>query len=153
MADDSTRQEHNSPFSPLTIGLFHAAGIVESHLEGVLSEAGLSIPKLTVLHHLVQNGEPMSLSHLAERCSCVRSNMTQLIDRLEAEGLVRRSQDARDRRSIQASITERGQELYHSGARSMREAEAAILGQWTAEQRELLHELLHRCSLEAASGR
>ena len=30
--------------------------------------------------------EPLPLSQLAERCSCVRSNITQLVDRLEADG-------------------------------------------------------------------
>ena len=39
-------------------------------------QAGMSLATLSVLRHLVMAGEPLPLSHLAERSSCVRSNMT-----------------------------------------------------------------------------
>lgn len=142
-----------SPFSPLTLGLMHAVRLIEAQMEDVLSEMGLSIPKLTVLHHLAGSGEPISLSQLAGRCSCVRSNMTQLIDRLEADGWVRRIQDPRDRRSVQAGVTERGREIYQAGLRRMREAEAGILAQWSPEQQKVLQQLLHQCTGEVVVSR
>ena len=46
-----------------------------------------SAHKLAALHHLTQAGESLPLGQLAERLSCVKSNVTQLVDRLEADGL------------------------------------------------------------------
>ena len=68
--------------------VLHAARALEGRVEDALSKAGLSSPKFSVLNELVRSGAPVSLSELASRLSCVRSNMTQLVDRLEAEGLV-----------------------------------------------------------------
>src|SRR5688500_13415512 len=85
--------------------LLSAAHALEDRLESALAQTGLSMPKLSVLTHLVEAGEPQTLSSLAERLSCVRSNVTQLVDRLEADGLVRRVADPSDRRSIRAVLT------------------------------------------------
>jgi DNA-binding MarR family transcriptional regulator len=48
--------------------------------------------------------------------ACVRSNITQLVDRLEADGLVKREADPADRRSIRAIITDAGKERQHAGS-------------------------------------
>ena len=88
--------------------LLHAAHALEDRVETALEKAGLSTPKFSVLSALVANGGPLSLSELASRLSCVRSNMTQLVDRLESEGLVRRVDDPADRRIVKAAITETG---------------------------------------------
>src|SRR5687767_12482039 len=54
-----------------------------------LGRVGLSYAKYEVLEHLRAADEPVSLSALAEGQSCARSNITQIVDRLESEGLVR----------------------------------------------------------------
>ena len=48
---------------------------------------------------------PISLSELAEKLTCVRSNVTQLVDRLEADGLAKRADDPADRRAVRAKVT------------------------------------------------
>ena len=72
----------------LTLELLGSLRLVEEHLEAALEPLGLSLAKLKVLAELVAAGEPLPLRTLAERCACVRSNITQLVDRLEADGLV-----------------------------------------------------------------
>ena len=69
----------------LMLGALHE---MEAHLEGALGRVGLSLAKFRTLSQLVEAKEPVPLGSLADRCSCVRSNMTQLVDRLEADGLV-----------------------------------------------------------------
>lgn len=96
--------------------LLHAAHALEGKLEAALEKAGLSSPKFSVLSELVNAREPLPLSDLAARLSCVRSNMTQLIDRLEAEGLVQRVACPNDRRSVKAEITYLGRERQAAGA-------------------------------------
>lgn len=96
--------------------LLGAAHALEDRLEGQLGRVGLSMSKLGVLTQLVEAGTPLALSELAARLSCVRSNMTQLVDRLEGDGLVRRVDDPADRRSVLAAVTRLGEERQAAGA-------------------------------------
>jgi len=75
-------------------------------VEERLADAGLSLPKLAALHQLSQAGDSLPLGQLAERLACVKSNVTQLVDRLEADGLVVRAADPNDRRSRLAVLTD-----------------------------------------------
>lgn len=99
--------------------VLHAAHTLEDKVEEALGRAGLSTPKYSVLNALVETGEALSLSELAARLSCVRSNMTQLVDRLEAEGLVKRVSDPHDRRAVKAAITEEGRARYEAGVKEV----------------------------------
>lgn len=100
----------------LMFGLLHAAQAVEGRMEEAFASVGLSTARFGVLGQLVQAGEPLPLSEIAARLSCVRSNMTQLVDRLEADGLVRRVNDPDDRRSIRAELTPAGRAQHLAGA-------------------------------------
>jgi DNA-binding MarR family transcriptional regulator len=99
--------------------LIHAAQAMERRVDAALEVVELSSPKFTVLSILVDAPEPLTLSELATKASCVRSNMTQLVDRLEADGLVRRVDDPRDRRSVRAELTTLGRDRQAAGARQM----------------------------------
>jgi DNA-binding MarR family transcriptional regulator len=97
------------------LSLLSAAGAIEDQLESALGEVGLSIAKMGLIANLVDIDEAISLSRLADRCACVRSNITQLVDRLESDGLVQREADPDDRRSIRATLTPAGRERYEAG--------------------------------------
>jgi len=122
--------------------LLQAAHALEERVEEALSGVGLSSPKLSVLTRLVDAGDPTSLSELAARQCCVRSNMTQLIDRLESDGLVRRVPDPSDRRAVRAELTDEGRARQAQGAELVREVETDLLGRFSAGERALLAELL-----------
>ena len=96
--------------------ILHAAKAIEDRIEGALETVGLSMAKHSALTRLEEAREPLTLSELAERLSCVRSNITQLVDRLEADGLVRRVADPDDRRSVRAELTPLGRERQAAGA-------------------------------------
>ena len=124
--------------------VLHAAGALESRVEGQLAEVGLSLPKLAALHQLSQAGDSLPLGQLAERLACVKSNVTQLVDRLEADGLVVRAADPNDRRSRLAVITESGKSAYERGIELQQRAEREIFGALTKEESSALHELLDK---------
>ena len=88
------------------------------------------------LEQLVRAGEPMSLSALAECRKCVRSNITQLVDRLEAEGLVELVDDPIDRRAVRARVTELGEERYAAGTQAIRGVQAELAAKVSKEDRE-----------------
>ena len=106
--------------------ILQTAHALEARMEAALGEAGLSGAKFSVLSELVRSGEALPLSELADRLACVRSNMTQLVDRLEADGLVRRVADPNDRRSVKAQITDEGQRRQVDGARRVEELERGL---------------------------
>jgi DNA-binding MarR family transcriptional regulator len=97
--------------------LIHAAHRVEARLEEALAGVGLSGAKNSALCVLVAEDRPISLSELAEKLTCVRSNVTQLVDRLEADGLVKRTDDPADRRVVRAEVTGLGRRRHAAGAR------------------------------------
>jgi len=103
----------------VTMSLVAAAHRVEDRIERALGQHGLSLAKLNVLTMLVESEKPLALGEIATRLACVRSNVTQLVDRLEADGLVRRETDPSDRRSISAVVTEDGRERQRSGSEAL----------------------------------
>src|SRR6478609_4672100 len=100
------------PGCALTLLLLDAARAVEARAEHALAEVGLSLAKLGALRHLVLAAEPLTLSQLAERHCCGKSNVTQLVDRLETDGFVARVADPDDRRTIRAAVTPTGRAAY-----------------------------------------
>ena len=126
-------------------GLFavlHASSVLESRVEAKLSDVGLSLAKLAALNRLTEAGESLPLGQLAERLSCVKSNVTQLVDRLEADGLVSRTGDPNDRRSRLAVLTEAGRIAYAKGREIQIQAERELFGVLTQDEADTLHELL-----------
>ncbi|GCE29118.1 MarR family transcriptional regulator [Dictyobacter alpinus] len=73
-----------------------------------LREWGLSTAQFDVLAH-VGAASGITQQELADRLLVTKGNISQLLDRLEKMGLLRRSQE---RRSNCLSLTEKGQELY-----------------------------------------
>jgi len=110
----------------LMFSLVNAGRAVEQHLEEALARVGLSLAKFGALTHLVEAGEPLNLSECAKKMSCVRSNITQLMDRLEADGLVRRVEDPRDRRAIRAAVTRLGATRQAAGAKEVARVQAEL---------------------------
>src|ERR1700739_4296691 len=95
--------------------MVQAAHRVEAHLEEALAGVGLSIAKFETLSVLVSQDRPISLSELAAKLVCVKANVTELVDRLEREGLVNRANDPADRRAVRAEVTALGRKRQGGG--------------------------------------
>jgi DNA-binding MarR family transcriptional regulator len=132
----------NKPRQDVMWSLLQAAGAVESRIEDALAAVGLSGAKLAALTQLVEAGEPVTLGELAEQCACVRSNITQLVDRLESEKLVKRVADANDRRSLRAQITPLGRERQAAGAKKVDAVRKQLAGALKAIDGEALQRAL-----------
>ncbi|MHB8574169.1 MAG: MarR family winged helix-turn-helix transcriptional regulator [Dehalococcoidia bacterium] len=52
-----------------------------------------------------------TMSEVAERLQCSHNSAVGLVDRTEANGMVRRSPHPKDRRSVQVFLTDRGEEV------------------------------------------
>jgi DNA-binding MarR family transcriptional regulator len=109
-----------------------------------LDRVGLSYPKYEVLKHLREASEAVSLGCLAEDQSCARSNITQLVDRLESEGLVRRVADPDDRRGVRAELTEEGVAREAEGTTQLNLVLAEFAASFSGPERAELGRLLSR---------
>lgn len=122
--------------------LLEVARSIQERLERALDGVGLSSAKYQALEALVRSGEPLTLSELASRLRCVRSNITQLVDRLEADGLVKRVSDASDRRAVRAVVTEQGVERQAAGAAAMDAFRAELAARVDPADHALLRRVL-----------
>jgi DNA-binding MarR family transcriptional regulator len=117
--------------------VLHVAHVLEGRLEQDLAAVGLSLAKVGVLRALAGAREPLTLGGIAESVGCVRSNITQLVDRLEADGLVRRVADADDRRVKRAELTPTGRVACADGVAVVTRHEAAVADALGPEGRAL----------------
>ncbi|MFI5228747.1 MAG: MarR family winged helix-turn-helix transcriptional regulator [Gemmatimonadales bacterium] len=127
---------------PTIFSLLHAAHALEDRVEAALAAVGLSAPKYSVLTELIGSDRPLSLGELATRLACVRSNMTQLIDRMEADGLVKRVDCPTDRRSVNAAITDLGAERQSAGAAALARLHREFAAQVDLGDRAAMERLL-----------
>ena len=126
----------------ITFSLIHAAHSIERQFEEALTAVNLSSPKFVALSVLVAEKDPISLSDLAEKLTCVRSNITQLVDRLEADGLVKRTDDPSDRRGVRAEITKLGRERHSAGAKIVSKVQEEVTKQISPADQEALQRAL-----------
>jgi DNA-binding MarR family transcriptional regulator len=124
------------------IALLQAARSVQERLEAALESVGLSPAKYHALDALVRAGQPLALSELAGCLHCVRSNITQLADRLESDGLMVRVDDTSDRRAIRAVVTPLGVERHAAGAKVIRELQATLSACVTPSDRQVFLRVL-----------
>jgi DNA-binding MarR family transcriptional regulator len=76
----------------------------------ILSGLGIS-PQQSMAISALKPGEPLPMSALADALHCDNSNITGIVDRLEAAGLAERRADKRDRRVKAVVLTEKGERL------------------------------------------
>lgn len=112
------------------------------HLPGFAGELGLSQVQCHVLH-LIEPGRPVPMSRLAEVLSCDASNVTGLVDRLEARGLLARRPSPGDRRVKVLALTPRGVRLRDEMLRHMT-GQPLPLSSLTPDERRALVGLLER---------
>ena len=74
----------------------------------VFSELGLSFQQAMALGHLDAD-DPLPMSALAGALQCDNSNVTGIVDRLEAAGLAERRPAERDRRVKAVALTPHGE--------------------------------------------
>lgn len=98
---------------------------------------GLAPARLSALSVLAFGG-PMNLTTLAAVEQVQAPTMTKVVQALEADGLVRRERDARDRRGTRLRVTARGKRIMEEGRRRRVRRLAEELSRLPASDRALL---------------
>ena len=133
---------HSYMNEKIAFSLIHAAHSIEGHFEKALAAVNLSSPKFAALSVLVAQDQPLSLSELAEKLTCVRSNVTQLVDRLEADGLAKRTDDPTDRRGVRAEVTKLGRERHAAGLKVVNRVHERVAKQLSTVDQNILKRAL-----------
>ena len=95
------------------VKLMRASRAVLARIEPLLAECGLTPTQLGVLEAVLHKG-PQSQRALGRLVLTSAGNMTDVIDKLEGRGLVRRARVEGDRRSLRIELTGPGRDLIMS---------------------------------------
>ena len=109
------------------LNLMLAAAWLERRIEQALALHGLTLPQYNVLRILRGAGEGgHARCEIAERMIDAAPDVTRLLDRLEAAGLVRRGPGRADRRASVAWITPKGLRLLVTAEPALEEVAAEL---------------------------
>jgi MarR family 2-MHQ and catechol resistance regulon transcriptional repressor len=131
------------------IKLLRASRAVVQRVEPRLAAAGLTVTQLGVLEAILHKG-PMTHRDLGRKVLTSAGNMTDVVDKLEARGLVLRVRAADDRRQVRVELTPPGRtmiaDLFPRHAADIAEA----MGGLDAAELEQLGALLRKLGMAAA---
>ena len=123
--------------------------IVLSRVDAVLRELGLNFARyeVLVLLHFSRRGS-LPMGKMGERLMIHPTSVTNLVDRLEDAGLVRRTAHPTDRRTTLAAITPSGRRLVERATKRVTDVQLGLHG---LDDRELdqLSALLRKVRLDA----
>jgi DNA-binding MarR family transcriptional regulator len=139
--------KQKKPFSSVqeevVLSIMRTADQVAVPMNDVLRGAGLSVSQYNVLRIMRGAGDDgLPCGEISERMVRRDPDLTRLLDRLEAAGLVTRTRDTRDRRVVRASITEEGTDLLASLDDAVEESIRRSLAHVPVARLRMLLELL-----------
>jgi DNA-binding MarR family transcriptional regulator len=137
----SAAQDSDPDHDALMERLARAAAGYYRDLTAAAALHGLTMTQAKML--ILLRRQPLPMRALAGRLACDASNITGLVDRLEARGLVSRHADATDRRIKNVVATEEGREAVRLIRADMRGTSEAF-ERLDEEGRRSLYELLGR---------
>ncbi|MER7459132.1 MarR family transcriptional regulator [Micromonospora sp. NPDC126480] len=120
--------------------LFDLVDVYDRAYETAAAELSLSPAQACVLGRL---DERRGMGALAEELGCDASNITQIVARLEALGLVTREPDPRDRRARLVARTPLGSEINERFATAFTFARTAV-GRLSPDEQDQLTALLRK---------
>ncbi|RZS39000.1 DNA-binding MarR family transcriptional regulator [Herbihabitans rhizosphaerae] len=118
--------------------------IVQSAVDGALKPHGLTFARFEALVLLTfsrKGSLPMRV--MGERLQLHPTSVTNIVDRLEADGLVQRMPHPTDRRTTLAEITDAGRQRQVEAARAVTDIDFGLRG-LTTRQKSQLFDLLAR---------
>ena len=142
---DEIRQQ--KPFRSLQeeafLNVARTGTVLTDGLDGVLGPHGLSQTQYNVLRMLRGAGkEGLCRNEIRDRLITRMPDVTRLLDRMEAAGLVYRDRSTEDRRLVHTTLTAEGKSLVDRLDRAVAREHARLLGHMSEGQLRTLIELL-----------
>jgi DNA-binding MarR family transcriptional regulator len=96
---------------------------------------GLTTLQFTTLSVLDRHGAPLSTSQLARRAFMTPQSMSEVIRALEGKGFIKRNPHPNHRRTLPATLTQKGRRVLATCERAVAELEDAMLEGFDDEER------------------
>jgi DNA-binding MarR family transcriptional regulator len=124
--------------------IYRISATVGDRMEKTYNRFGIGRGEFDVLATLRRSGEPYNLSpkQLSDTLMLTTGGMTGRLDKLEKAGLITRSPDPGDRRSLRAQLTPAGKELIDQAVAAGLEVQRSVLERLPAEDAQRLRDLL-----------
>jgi MarR family transcriptional repressor of emrRAB len=105
--------------------VFRVAHLLQSRIDAALAPLGIDMREYLALVLVGDDAQALRPSDVGATLDATRTQVTRLVDGLEARGLVRRTPNAADRRSLQLEPTPAGKALTRRAAQAVHPAYAA----------------------------
>jgi MarR family 2-MHQ and catechol resistance regulon transcriptional repressor len=149
--NDGKSREADLSSIHLWLVLWKAGRAVEAQAQRSIARFGMVMSDFGVLEALLHRG-PLTAKDLGAKVLLTSGSMTAAVDRLAARGLVRREDDAHDRRACIVQLTAAGRRLIERAfARHRAEMEEALEG-FSIDERRALLPLLRRLGRTAEAA-
>lgn len=145
-------QEHFGESAPMKVAtsIMRVQQLLLSALDSALKPYDITFARYEVLVLLTfSRSGYLPLSKIGERLMVHPTSVTNAIDRLEAQGLVRRVPDSLDRRKVLAALTPKGRRVTAQATKALNTLSFGVTGLGDAEL-DQLYGLLRE--LRAAAG-
>ncbi len=108
----SQRAQFSTEQVRLTVSVMYASSTLYAMTNSALKEYGISVQQFNVLR-ILRGLQPQgaTIKLITDRMVDKMSNASRLIDKLEKRGLVLRTEDEKDRRKVEVTITPLGLEV------------------------------------------
>lgn len=120
------------------------AGIVRQRGREILNRFDITPPQFDALLRLLRANETLTMGELCQRLFLASSTVTDLVDRMEKNELVRRARDPEDRRVVRIIVLDKGRRVHAEVMRERRAYLGSILETTAARDRERLVAALTR---------
>ena len=100
-----------------------------------------SLPQMDILRYLSES-EALTLTDLARQLGVSKPSASVMVDTMERHGLVARTVQENDRRSISIRLTPKSRKLFETITKKKKELIKRLLTNISAQQRETLESLL-----------
>lgn len=145
-----TRRIGESTPMKLATSIMRVQQLILAELDAALKPHGITFARYEVLVLISFSAEgSLPLSKIGERLMVHPTSVTNAIDRLEAQGLVRRLPDEADRRRTFAELTHDGKDVLAASTKALMAIDFAIDG-LSAKQQDQTYDLLR--TLRSSAG-
>lgn len=117
--------------------LRHLCTVIKNKGREILTEFEITPPQFQALQTLI-NGEDMTIGELSNKMFLACSTITDLVDRMEKNQLVKRIRDEKDRRIVRILVLEKGHEIIRQVLHARRNYLADLLQDLTQQERDFI---------------
>ena len=157
MATSRTRSTTREPVSKdrlrLWLRLLRSSRFIEAEIrERLRLSFGITLPQFDVMSALNRSESGLIMSEISRFLMVSNGNVTGIVDRLVADGLAKRVQDAADRRKNQVRLTAKGRRAFVTMAVAHEGWIDELLGIYGSGELPALTETLERIVPAGAGG-